>query len=69
MTPEHAVTSDYTPLSTLSLRDLRVELLQRAAATAARARTSRAKGDLRTARQLESRAKELIRVARSVDVT
>lgn len=61
--------ADYTPISTLSLRELRVQLLQRAALTAAKARRCRARGDLRTAQALEARAKELHEVACAVDVS
>jgi hypothetical protein len=61
--------ADYTPHSTLSLRELRVQLLQRAAVTAARARRCRARGDLVTAQTLEVRAKELHDVACAVDVS
>lgn len=61
--------ADYTPMSTLSLRELRVQLLQRAALTAARARRCRARGDQHTAQALEARARELLEVARAVDVS
>lgn len=60
--------ADYTPVSTLSLQELRVQLLQRAAATASRARTVRSRGDLRTAQALEVRAAKLKAIARSVNV-
>ena len=61
--------TDYTPISTLSLRELRVQLLQRAAITAARARRHRMRGDLVTAQALEARARELREVACAVDVS
>lgn len=61
--------ADYTPASTLSLQELRVQLFQRAAATAARARTARARGDLRSAKALEARAAKLQAVAQSVNVS
>ena len=60
---------DYTPASAMSLRDLRAEMLQRAAAAAAKARRARRRGQLREARMLEQRAEQLIEVARSVNVT
>lgn len=65
----HGTQADYTPASTLSLQELRVQLLQRSAVTASRARTFRARGDLRTAQALEARAAKLKEVARSVNVT
>ncbi|CAN5379776.1 hypothetical protein BH23ACT9_BH23ACT9_33780 [soil metagenome] len=66
MQPQQA---DYTPVSTLSLRELRSEMLQRAAATASRARACRARGDLATARVLEQKAAKMAAVARSVNVS
>lgn len=60
---------DYTPVSTLSLRELRVDLLQQAASIAARARTCRARGDIRAAARLEARAAKLMAVARAVNVS
>jgi hypothetical protein len=56
-------------MSTRSLRDLRAQLLQDAAALAARARRHRARGDLRSARTYEERAARLVEIARSVDVS
>ncbi len=64
-----APTVDYTPASTLSLRALRAEMVQRAVCIAARGRSCRAKGDLVRARDFEVRAAELMRVARSINVT
>ncbi len=64
-----ATPQDYTPVSTMSLRDLRTEMLRRAAVMAARARTCRARGDLRSARAYEARAEKMARVARSVNVS
>lgn len=61
--------ADYTPVSTLSLRELRAELLQQAARAAARARTCRAKGEVRAARVLQQRAAKLVETARSVNVS
>ncbi|MGI9018878.1 MAG: hypothetical protein ACR2HR_17540 [Euzebya sp.] len=68
-TPVHSSEAEYTPVSTLSLRELRVQLLQRAAATATRARQCRAKGELRAAAVLEARAAKLSEIAKSVNVT
>jgi hypothetical protein len=59
---------DPTPTGTLSLRDLRRQLLQRAATTAAKARACRLRGDLRTARLLEQQAQRMLDAARSVQV-
>lgn len=61
--------TDLTPLSGASLRELRVQLLQQAAVTGARARAARARGDLHTARTLERRAAALREVARSVQIS
>ncbi|WP_370326390.1 hypothetical protein [Euzebya sp.] len=61
--------ADYTPVSTQSLRELRVQLLQRAATTAARARSARSRGDIHQAQALEARAAKLYDVARSVNVS
>lgn len=60
---------DLTPASASSLHDLRVQMLQRAAMFAARARTCRARGDVATARVLERRAASLTEVARSVRIS
>lgn len=62
------VTADYTPASALSLQDLRRDLLQRAAAAAAQARTHRRSGRVHAAHTLSRRAEQLVRVARSIDV-
>lgn len=62
-------TADYTPVSTLSLRELRAEMLQKAAATAARARACRARGEIHAAAALEARATKLSKIAKSVDVS
>lgn len=61
--------ADYTPVSTMSLRELRAQMLQRAAVMAARARACRARGDLRGAHLLELRAEQMARAARSVNVS
>lgn len=60
---------DYTPVSAMSLRELRAEMLQRAAGEAAKARSARRRGNLRLARTHEERAAELVRIARSVNVS
>ena len=59
---------DYTPTSEMSLRDLRTQMVQRAVNIAAKGRSCRARGDVVRARDLELRAAELMRVARSVNV-
>jgi hypothetical protein len=60
---------EYTPVSALSLRELRATMLQRAARTAVQARRCRARGDVVTAQALEEKASRLHEIARSVDVT
>ncbi len=60
---------DYTPVSAMSLRDLRAEMLQRAAAEAGKARAARRRGNLRLARAHEEKAAELVKIAKSVNVS
>lgn len=59
----------YTPASAMSLRELRADLLQRAAAIAAKARKARRRGHLREARSLQHKAERLVQIARSVKIT
>jgi hypothetical protein len=59
---------DYTPVSTLSLQELRTQMLQSAAIAAARARAHQARGDVRGAQALKARAQHLLQAARSVNV-
>lgn len=59
-------TADDTSSTTLSLLDLRRELIRRSTASAQRARRSRARGDLRDAVRHEREAERLRAAARAV---